>query len=291
MQKKTFALFAGCNIPARLPAYEQASRAVLKSFEVALDDIPGFNCCGYPIRNLDIQSSLLVGANNLGTAAGTGMDILVLCKCCFGQLKTVQHWIDKDKHLRNKVSVSRNSNKVAVAYQPQVIHLLELLHKQIGVKAMEDRISQPLSGLKIAVHYGCHALRPSEITHFDDPLAPRLFDDLVEATGAQSVAWPLKLQCCGAPLMGMDSALAIDFAVDKMADAKRAGADFICTACPWCQLQFNKVQPQTPHSARLPAILFPQLLGMAMGLAPASLGITDETLQLGPLNPRFAGAE
>jgi heterodisulfide reductase subunit B len=37
------------------------------------------------------------------------------------------------------------------------------------------------------------------VTQFDDPVAPTLFDELVKATGAKSVEWSEKLNCCGAP--------------------------------------------------------------------------------------------
>jgi len=37
-----------------------------------------------------------------------------------------------------------------------------------------------------------------------------LFDELVMATGAESLAWPLKLECCGAPLLGVNDGLALE---------------------------------------------------------------------------------
>ena len=51
-----FALFLGCNIPARLTLYESSARAVLGRLDVGLVDIKELNCCGYPVRNLDFRT-------------------------------------------------------------------------------------------------------------------------------------------------------------------------------------------------------------------------------------------
>ncbi|MGD9187656.1 MAG: heterodisulfide reductase-related iron-sulfur binding cluster, partial [Desulfobacteraceae bacterium] len=58
----------------------------------------------------------------------------------------------------------------------------------------------PLTNLRVAAHYGCHALRPANITGFDNPLTPTIFERLIEATGASIADWPLRLDCCGHPL-------------------------------------------------------------------------------------------
>jgi heterodisulfide reductase subunit B len=112
---------------------------------------------------------------------------------------------------------------------------------------------------------------------FDNPATPVLFDQLVEITGAKSVDWALKLECCGAPLLGVNDELSMDLAEKKLADGKQAGADFLCTACSWCQLQFDTVQKMIIElrgmDGHLPSILFPQLLGLGMGIDQEALGI------------------
>ena len=46
-----YALFLGCAIPSRLPAYAASTRAVLQHLGVTLLDLD-FNCCGYPARDV-----------------------------------------------------------------------------------------------------------------------------------------------------------------------------------------------------------------------------------------------
>ena len=93
--------------------------------------------------------------------------------------------------------------------------MLSVLYHDMGIDRLKSSISKTYSGLQIAVSYGCHALRPSNVTGFDDPVAPRIFDDLVEVTGAISVDWVRKLDCCGAPLTGTNDRLAMDMAQKK----------------------------------------------------------------------------
>jgi len=52
--------------------------------------------------------------------------------------------------------------------------------------------------------------KASKITQFDDPVAPSIFDKLVEVTGAKSVDWTRKLECCGAPVLGVNDELSMN---------------------------------------------------------------------------------
>jgi heterodisulfide reductase subunit B len=154
----------------------------------------------------------------------------------------------------------------------------------VGLDRLKECITKVYSGLQIAVSYGCHALRPSKVTAFDDPVSPKIFDELVEITGAYSVDWSRKLDCCGAPLTGINDQLAMEMARKKIDSAREAGADFICTACPYTQLQFDKVQTYgstgIDNTELLAPILYPQLLGLSMGIDEKTLGIAENQIDL-----------
>ncbi len=144
--------------------------------------------------------------------------------------------------------------------------------------------TRPYEDLKIATHYGCHALRPSKIVQFDDPVAPSLFDQLVELTGAESVDWSTKLECCGGPLLGTNDQLSFDFTKKRLADAKRAGAHYLATGCTFCQVQFEtaqtRIESEQSTNHRVPPILYPQLLGLCMGLDKDTLGLDSNRLDM-----------
>jgi heterodisulfide reductase subunit B len=63
-----FALFHGCNIPARLGQYADATEAVSAKLGIELVEIAEFNCCGYPARNTDFRAFVLSAAKNLALA-------------------------------------------------------------------------------------------------------------------------------------------------------------------------------------------------------------------------------
>ncbi len=277
------ALFSGCKIPALLEQYELASRAVLKTLAVELVDIT-FNCCGYPNRNHHFGAYLLSAARNLALARQQNLNILTLCKCCYGSLKHADHWIKTNDRMRDEVNAVLKKEDLFWDGSVEIKHLLPLLARDIGLPILKDQVRQRFSALKIAPHYGCHALRPADIMQYDNPVDPTLFEDLVAATGAQSVNWPRRLECCGNPILEKNAPLSFALMHKKINDAKTAGADFLCTACTYCQIQFDTIQAAqleaSVSNGNLPSILYPQLLGLAFGLDEEALGLRYNQLDI-----------
>ena len=225
-----YTLFLGCNIPARVQQYELSARAVSDKLGIEIVDNRDFKCCGNPIRNIDHKTFLLMAARNLALAELQDLNMLVLCKCCFGSLKTAAHVIKHDPLIQKEVNGLLAKEGLRYSGTTQIKHFLSVLYHDIGINVLKEKIIRPFKGVNIATHYGCHALRPSDITEFDNPVAPVLFDELVAATGAVSIDWPLKLECCGAPLLGVNDTLSMDLTEKKLTDGIRAGADFLCVS-------------------------------------------------------------
>jgi heterodisulfide reductase subunit B len=272
-----FALFLGCQIPIRVKQYETSSRAILERLGVGLVDIEEFNCCGYPLRNIEFKAFLLSSARNLALAEKKKLDVMTLCQCCYGSLKKAGVLLKENPSLSKEVNSVLYREDLSYEGEVEVKHLLYVLHQQVGVEVIKKNISKTLKGLNIAAHYGCHALRPSQVVRFDNPVGPSIFDRLVEATGAKSIPWPMRLECCGAPLLGINDELSMDLTLKKLNDGKASGAEYLCVACPYCHLQFDKVQKmilsQRNVNHPLPSILYPQLLGLSMGMSEKSLGL------------------
>jgi heterodisulfide reductase subunit B len=279
-----FAIFHGCNIPSRVRQYAEATAAVCARLSIELVEINDFNCCGYPVRNSVHRAYVLSAARNLAAAEQAGLDMLVMCKCCYGSLKRAEHFLRRDADLTADINAILARENLEYKHSIQVKHLLSVLYHDVGLERLKEEISKTYSGLQIAVSYGCHALRPSSITAFDDPVSPKIFDELVEATGAYSVAWTRKLDCCGAPLTGINDQLAMDMTQKKIDSAREGGAQYICTACPYSQLQFDGVQKrmtaQSNNEEPIAPILYPQLLGLSMGIDEKPLGISKNGIDL-----------
>jgi len=130
----------------------------------------------------------------------------------------------------------------------------------------------------VAAHYGCHALRPRSVVRYDHPFSPMLFEKLIQITGAECVPWTRRLECCGQPVAEKNTGLSMKLLEKKIESAFSAGADFICTACTYCQMQLDLTgeiisNTMVDSTQRPPSILFPQLLGLSMGLDETSLGL------------------
>jgi heterodisulfide reductase subunit B len=279
-----YALFLGCTIPARMNQYELSARAVLDKLDVELVDIRDFNCCGYPLRNYDVKSFILSSARNVALAERHDLNIITLCKCCYGSLRKADYLLREDLSLRKEINDILARENLQYEGGIEIKHLLSVLYHDIGVEALRERVEKPYREVKIATHYGCHALRPSDVVQFDDPSDPRLFDDLVEITGARSIKWSNRLECCGAPLLGVNDDLSMDLMEKKLSNGRESGADYLCVACPYCQLQFDRVQSmmisQRGGNSSLPSILYTQLLGLSMGIDADTLQIEANELDI-----------
>lgn len=274
-----YSYFAGCKIPYFLPEYGSSTVALLDRFEIDLRELE-FNCCGYPVRDIDFQSFLLAGARNLALAGQRNTDILTPCKCCYGSLKFVEHYLKQREPVRDQISAMLQAEGLQWEGDTEVKHLLTVLHQDVGIDALRAAVVYPLEGLKVAIHTGCHALRPGNITMYDNPLVPGIFDDLVAATGAESVFWTMSTECCGNPQWDKNRKLALKQMQRKLQNAKQAGADCVCTACTYCQMQFEqKSQSELIlqiDERKIPAILISQLIGLSIGLDEEILGLKDD---------------
>ena len=56
-----FALFRCCPTSIFLKQYESSTDAVLRKLGVQFKDVKEFNCCGYPLKNIDAKAYALAG--------------------------------------------------------------------------------------------------------------------------------------------------------------------------------------------------------------------------------------
>ncbi len=271
------ALFRCCVTAIGLDHFESSTNAVLRKLGIEFVDLKEFGCCGYPLRNFNFRAFVLASARNLALAERRGLNILTACNCCYGNLKHAAHLMKEDAALRDDINAALAREGLHYEGDIAAKHLLQILHDEIGIELIKASLKKTFRNLKIATHYGCHLLRPSDIAQFDQPFSPTKFDRLVTVTGAESISWSAKLDCCGSPLVGANSELSMDLTQKKLQSAREGGADYICVICPYCQMQFDTVQKimvsRRGAKAVLPSILYPQLLGLCLEIPPQQLGI------------------
>ncbi|MEJ2587614.1 MAG: CoB--CoM heterodisulfide reductase iron-sulfur subunit B family protein [Deltaproteobacteria bacterium] len=274
----TYALFLGCTIPARSRNYELSARKVAQRLGIELVDMDTFVCCGFPLKSADLDAAELLGAYNLGLAKEKGLDICALCSSCTSALAEVAHRLAGDDTQTSRIN--DRLSKVGISYTGgvKVRHFARVLFEEIGADRIRPHIQKDLSDLKIAIHYGCHYLKPSNVhEHFDDVEDPHSIDALVALTGARVVDYAEKRKCCGGPLLPVDEKLATRVTKEKLDAVKEAGADAICLVCPFCSVMYDgnqkSIESEYDIDYGLPVLYLTQLLGVAMGFERKELGL------------------
>jgi heterodisulfide reductase subunit B len=269
----SYLFYPGCSLDGTAGDFHASTLAVMKAFGVEMPEVPDWTCCGSTAAHqTDPLLALALPAKNL--LAAKGNTVAVCCAACYGRLKTANHEIAQNAESRQKVASVLGADYEG---QTQVLHLLEILARDIGLSAIARAVRAPLRGLKVVSYYGCLLTRPPEVTAFDDPENPTLMDRVLEAAGAQVVDWPHKTECCGAGHSITDTSIVKTLSREILAMAKAAGADCVATACPLCQLNLDMrqkdIERDTGEHFNLPVFFFTQLLGLALGLSPKSLGL------------------
>jgi len=274
-----FAYFPGCKISFHMEDYGLSFEALMENLGVQLVKLP-FNCCGYPARSKNFEVSILSSIKNYALAQKYDLDIITPCKCCFGQFKHASYWYGQNKELKNRIDHLLARENLFWDGNTQVKHLLSFLHNDFGIPELEKRIQKKLPNKKVAVQYGCHALRPFSITGFDNPYAPKLFEELLCITGVKLVEWSKSTECCGNPIFDTNPKLSLKIIENKRKTARDAGADYICTACTHCQMQYEMMpyKKEKTHTNTPGTILFTQILGTALGINKNRLSATGKLL-------------
>ncbi len=282
----------GCQIPARLNNFDLSVRTVTKALGIELVDLLGAGCCGFPLRSADSKVATLMAARNLALAEKTGLELMVVCNSCYATLVETMSILKEDPAMAGEIAESLEKEGLRYEGRLRVRNMLQVLYYDYGIEKVGTGVKRSLKDLKVAVHYGCHLLRPSRKVQFDNAENPHILDELVEKTGAKSVYWPLKLWCCSAPTLPYDERLALGLAGLKLRDAKDSGADCIVTPCPSCLVVFDTLQPRIARlrneQYNLPVLYYAQLLGLAMGLSPKELGLNLNRTPVEPVTKILA---
>jgi heterodisulfide reductase subunit B len=270
-----YAYFPGCSQESTAEEYNRSLQAVARRLDtMELFEIPDWNCCGATpaaaIVNPMLPHSL--AARNLSIAREMGMDQVVApCAACYKNLRKASLDLNKYAELRLQAKgtlVNRELERV-----PQVRHPLDVVVNDVGLDSIP--VEKPLQGMKVACYYGCLLTRPAG--GFDDIEYPTAMDRLMEALGAEPVTWPYKTKCCGGGIYMFHEKVSFSMSADVLAFAKAAGANVVAVGCPFCQLLLDlyqdKLEAIKKTTFNLPIIFFTQLMGLAMGLDRAELGL------------------
>ena len=272
---KKYVLYPGCLMPTEQYAYELSLREILPIFDIELVDINGFSCCGEPMKSVNQFLTLHLSARNIALAEERECNMFVPCAMCHLALSECTYTLKNNKELRDRANALLQEEGLTWSGKNAIFHTVDMLHDEIGVNVIKEQIKKPLEGIKLATHYGCHLIRPSEIGRPVDTETPQKMEILLHAIGAETTPYAEKLDCCGAPLLANLPDSALTKAGQKM-QAIQHDFDGLVTVCPWCHKMFDSRQQKAAETVAttisLPVVYLPQLIGVALGIEKEKLG-------------------
>jgi heterodisulfide reductase subunit B len=281
-----FVFYPGCIVQSEQYAYEISARRVFPRLGIQLIDIDGFSCCGYPLKNVRVPAWFYLTARNLALAEKHGLDIFPLCNGCNLSFCEVKYYLDKDTTLKERINSLLSMEGLTYTGNTKSIHILQVLRDVIGIDKIQAAVEMPLGGLKLAAHYGCHALRPSKLEMPDDPEDPQSLEELIEVLGAATEDYPERLDCCGQGLAITTGKTALAISGLKLRAVQNHKFDGLVTVCPSCTKMLdakqNAIKVTTGQKdLNMPVLYITQVLGLAMGMNVEELGLN---LNLSPVS-------
>jgi len=288
-----YALFLGCTTPTQVPQYEMSARWICKYFGIELIDVKDFICCGINQVNLSIEAGLLMAAMNLALAEDKKLDILTLCAACTGALLEAVEKL-KDQETRDKINNKLQAIGVEYKGNVKVRHISRVFYEDLGIERIKKETKKDLSKLHVAPHYGCHYLKPkSALGGFDEPDNPKTLHQLIFATGAYPVGYETLNLCCGGKVFPVSEDLVDSLVQKKLDDLAGKEIDAMVLQCQTCYLMYsdrqNEVNKKYGKQYNIPIILYPQLLGLALGADPVkNLGLNLHTVSVDKVLEKIA---
>lgn len=269
------AYYPGCSLDASAIEYGLSTERCAHHLGVELVEIDDWNCCGATsAHNTNKMLSLALPARNLAIAEEAGLDIVAPCAACYNRFRTTRHEVLHDDKVRAKIEEILDKPYTA---KNEVLSILELLVKEVGLDTIKAAVKNPLNGMKAACYYGCLLVRPAAHTGFDDPENPMSMDRIMEAIGAEAVNYAFKTECCGAALATSRPEIGSKMIYEVIRNAKAAGAECIVTACPLCMMNLDMRQAAMEKAMNekfsMPIYYITELVAIALGDTPAAVGV------------------
>jgi len=272
-----YAFYPGCVMPTEQYAYEISIREVLPKLDVELVDLEGFSCCGEPLKSVNQMLTLSLSARNIAIAEKEELDIFAPCPMCHLALSESKRILDSDIHMRERVNKFLADENLVYKGTSDIVHTVDLLHDIVGLEKIKKLVKTPLKDLKIASHYGCHTIRPSEIGRPDDSENPEKMDRILEVIGGKPEYYPEKLDCCGGLLNANLPESALTKTGQKLKSVQEQGFDVFVDVCPWCHRQYDSKQVKAGETVaaklEMPVFYLTQLIGLSFGIPSEKLGV------------------
>jgi succinate dehydrogenase / fumarate reductase cytochrome b subunit len=278
-----YAYFPGCVAQGACRELDLSTRALTQALGIELIELKKASCCGSGTFKENSQFlEDTVNARNIALAESLNLPLLTHCSTCQGVIGRVDERLKKagqnePDYLDQINGLLKQEGCSPYKGSTSITHLLWALVGDVGLEALQEKVTRKLSGLKCAAFYGCYLLRAQEQIPFDDPYDPRSMENVFQVVGATPVFYRGRTQCCGWPLSSYATTQSFKMAGGHIQEAIAAGADCMVTPCPLCHLNLDSRQPEVERvigeKLGLPVLHLPQLVALALGVSPKELGL------------------
>jgi heterodisulfide reductase subunit B len=280
------AYYPGCSLHGTAKELDESFRASLETFDIVLDEIPGWECCGNTAAHA--RSRILAAAlpyNELWKVkSNLGLDtVAVPCAACFSRFMVTLHDMrDEQRHADIQRVVGRTFTGGV-----EVDNLVDVYYDLVGLEELQSHLRWSLDGVKVAAYYGCLLTRPPKVTSAEDPEYPMHMDKILETLGGTPVDWSYKTDCCGASLALCEQSVVVELTHKILDNAAASGAEMVVCACPLCQANLDTRQEEIaaayPSFVKLPVLYLSQVVGLATGAPTDRLGFGRHMVPVEPV--------
>lgn len=268
-----YAFYPGCVAKGGCPELYTSATSVAARLGLELIELTDVGCTGAGVLPVDVSDP--INARTLAKAEQLGLPLMTICSTCQGVIGAARLRLQDDtyrEHINEKYL-----RPLGLEYRgtTDVKHLLWVLVEDIGVDVIEGMVKRKLTDISISPFYGCYMVRPDDV--IENPARKTYLQKMITLLGANMVDIRGKGKCCGFPIATVNDENSLAMAAKHTGEARDKGADAMVVPCPLCHLNLDGQQERAAKQAGkeidMPVLHLPQLVGMAMGFSPESLGM------------------
>ncbi|MHA1794014.1 MAG: heterodisulfide reductase-related iron-sulfur binding cluster [Promethearchaeota archaeon] len=238
------------------------------------------SCCTgnfLPFNTSPLVTTAAITQRNYNVIKKYSTSCITSCNGCFSSFHNTNGYLEKDANLKKEVkNVLQQIGKEYIE-DVEVIHAAEFFYKNRHV--LKNYMKHSLSGIKLAVHYGCHFLHVEDYsTMIDDVERPIILEETLKELKADIADYEEYQLCCGAGLnqriIQEDRTNSLKITLRKLNSIMKHEPDALIVICPYCQFHLDNAQfeleVEFDEEFELPVIHLNELLGILMDL-PANV--------------------
>jgi succinate dehydrogenase / fumarate reductase cytochrome b subunit len=280
-----FAYYPGCSARSTCAELNEATHKVAAKLGLALTQLDSATCTGArELRAIDPVGFHALNVRILALAEREGLPLMTVCNTCTLNLLDAHAAFVAEPELATEVNARLAEEGLHYSGRTRISHFLWVLYEDIGIERLRRLVINPLTGLTVAAFYGCHITRPPARYGFVDSRNNVALERLAEILGCRPIDYSGRTECCGFHTAAHDERVAIKLTGQHIKSAKRNGASTIVTPCPLCHTVLDgfqrEIEKDMGEKLDMPVLHLPQLVGLALGLAPEELRLDRHIVKM-----------